>query len=79
MSAVETLNDGQKAVIISYLLSGPGKGFFEDCPEFFEGVTEEEFDARFPDLKEAAYVYVSGLKKRLLKELGHGGPSPVDV
>lgn len=61
------LTQSQKRLILEYALGDLGKGLFEDCPEFWDGV--EDIDAAYPALREAANDYVEGLRQRLLGEL----------
>ena len=58
----------QKRIVVNYVLGGPGKGIFEDIPEFWDGI--EDIDEAYGPLRDAVDEYVEGLKEKMLAELG---------
>ncbi len=60
------LTDAQKKSVINYLLAGVGKGFFEDCDEFWEGLTQEQIDDKYPEYRDEVEKFVDGCKETLL-------------
>lgn len=64
-----TLTTHQKKEVVKYLLAGVGKGLFEDCDEFWEGITQEEIDENFEAYRDAVDEFIDGLKEKILADL----------
>ena len=62
-----TLTLHQKKVIVNYVLSAFGKGLFEDCKEFWEGV--DDIKESYSSYRDAVDEFVEDLKKKILREL----------
>jgi hypothetical protein len=58
------LTNKHKRLVLNYVLY-LNKGLFEDVPEFFEGVEEEQWE----ELMDASYDYVDFIRERLFGEL----------
>ncbi len=62
---VVELSSLQKTLIVDYCLQ-VSKGLFEDCEEFWDGMTEEQIDELYPAYKEASYRFVEALRQQIL-------------
>jgi hypothetical protein len=61
------LTTKQKQLVIDYMLH-ISKGFFEDCEEFWEGMTNEEVDDKYLEYRNAVEDFVDELREKLLND-----------
>ncbi len=66
------LTVNQKKVAIGYILGDVSKGLFEDCEDFWEGMSQEQIDDEYGSYRQAVEEYVESLKLKLLGELDEG-------
>jgi hypothetical protein len=66
---VELTND-QKRIIVQYMLGGVSKGLFEDCEDFWEGMSQEQIDELYPAYADESERFVDELKQHILDTLG---------
>jgi hypothetical protein len=63
------LTKNQKRIVLEYVLGDVGKGLFEDCEEIWEGMTEDEIDENYPDLRDAVDNFMAEVKQKALDNL----------
>lgn len=67
----------QKKVVIGYFLSGFSKGLFEDVPEFWAGLSQEEIDVKYASYQEAVEDFIGATRNFLFKEMDKRWPNSV--
>src|SRR4051812_26513099 len=63
------LTNQQKKIVICYVLESVSKGLFEDCEEFWDGMSQEQIDEKYSSYRQVVEEYVEELKVKLLREL----------
>lgn len=66
------LTQGQKVQAIKYHLSGCSKGLFEDCEEFWEGMTQDQIDQQYPALSGAAETFMMKVRDMVIEKIKKG-------
>lgn len=60
------LTQEQKRIIAEYHLSGVSKGIFEDCPEFWKGLSQDQVDDLYPSYRAASEKFMDELREHVL-------------
>ncbi len=63
------LTKNQKRVLLDYLLGGVGKGVFEDCPEFWQGMEESQIDELYGAYRDASDKFVDEVREYVIRHL----------